>query len=167
MREILFRGKSVIDNEWICGSLVKTDDNYNEPLSRRNIKQNIKICHYVAGDWGLGGWCFDEVMPETIGQFTGLSDNNGVKIFEGDVVLANGWKSNLKHDFSSARRFVSATIKDIYERTENRTKYEVYWQQCFSQFEFRSLEDSSINPSITERELEVIGNIHDNPELLK
>ena len=150
-REILFRGSPTDKNcewKWIDGSLIV------ELNGTCTIAHPLKV--------SLSGFRYVEVIPETVGQFTGLTDKNGTKIFEGDIVSANGWKSNIKYDFSSARKFVSPLIRDSYERVENRTKYEVFWNEYFSQFDFSSIENSSINPSITERELEVIGNIYDN-----
>ena len=64
MREILFRGKRVDSGEWVEGDLSR-------------LKTTLKTVFFVNQI---------EVLPETVGQFTGLCDRNGVKIFEFDVV---------------------------------------------------------------------------------
>lgn len=120
LRDIEFRGK-LNNGEWAYGNLeVKTD----------------KVCIITPDDTPLGK--YGQVIPETVGQYTGLTDKNGTKIFEGDI-LAIG---------ENGKRYqtVSVSFKDGAFRV--------------SHYAINLLESRNI-------ESEVIGNIHDNPELLK
>ena len=146
MREIKFRGKSKNNNEWCYGTYIFTDDNKNDPFRRKPFKESHKIVFWCSGDWNIGGWVDEEVIPETIGQYTGLKDKNGKEIYEGDIIGCHN--PNIKHLIfynEKQGRFMAALNGDI----END-----YINVC-------GLDDSRWNAS-----KEVIGNIHDNPELI-
>ena len=127
MREILFRGKQEYKNkEWAFGSL---HSEYGETDKNGQRKIDYRIL-------GMRGEC-DYVLSETVGQFTGLTDKNGKKIFEGDIL-----------------KFGDCGI------------YPVWWDADF--FTFGSCWFSDFDPlyKYDRNKIEVIGNIHDNPELI-
>lgn len=115
MREILFRGKRTDNGEWVYGDV-------------RHDYDGVPDC--------ISDYCgSNPVVPETVGQYTGLTDKNGEKIFEGDIAKADG------------------------------AVYVCCWNDCNYEFEFdNGAENFGI---VYAQEIEIIGNIHDDPELLK
>lgn len=141
MREILFRGKRKDNGKFVEG-YYRYDDIppfTNEPRT--------EIVRGGAHWWGYSMIPY-EVVPETVGQYTGLTDTNGTKIFEGDIV---------KHH----QTLWGEDVSDIGL---------VLWCERTCKFYRTSKCDTvgsfEIWKETTER-YEVIGNIHDNPELLK
>ena len=129
MREILFRGKTE-KGEWVYGDLLHPDLYGN----------GYSIEDYTRGKNN----CFD-VIPETVGQYTGLKDKNGKMIFEGDIVAgAVHWLERMKNGVVAFR---CGSFGLIWHRGD---------VEQFNPF-----------TSMCNVEYEVIGNIHDNPELLK
>ena len=126
MREILFRGKSLKDNEWTEG--------YYCRYGWTGKEKDYIIPDYASALYGV------EVESNTLGQFTGLTDKNGVKIFEGDIIqnVTEG-KTAVVQWFSEHSAFL------LWCKSENQ----VYW-----------LYDNDFH------NIEVIGKIYDNPELI-
>lgn len=130
MREILFRGKEVESGDWYYGDIFHSSvDVDTVRIHDYRNRANVKI------------------IPETLGQFTGLTDKNGVKIFEGDIVeyetgkkvrIGRVFFSDFRSSFSvTAGKNGSARINnDLYNYIQNRNS------------------------------VIVIGNIYDNPELI-
>lgn len=106
MREYRFRGKTTIGHKWVEGSLIHVDGTFendrwpNVPMNSYTcILQDESKLHPI--DWpylDCSTGCIDgyltPVDPDTVGQFAGLCDRNGTKIFEGDIVKG---KDNLEH----------------------------------------------------------------------
>lgn len=136
MREILFRGKRTDNGEWIYGYV---NQQRGEPILDCMYEQinsdDFYIYDYAAKiDAGIYGLLY-KIIPETVGQFTGLTDKNGVKIFEGDIV-----------DYISSDVIGNPKTGTII--VEDMTDY-----------------DTMIYLNHSD-ELQIIGNIHENPELL-
>ena len=142
MREILFKGKRKHNDEWVEGYLVKLGkESFSDP-------ERYGICNTAISLLG-SGVCYnlkiDEVIPETIGQYTGLKDKNGKRIFEGDIC-----KNTKTSEIVSVQWHGTMAGYVWSKRKENN-------QNLFNFGElFRAYD-----------KYEVIGNIHDNPELLK
>lgn len=148
MREILFRGKRVDNGEWISGSILSFDDGGKVILS-----STAKVFKEHGTTTICCNECYD-VYPETVGQYTGLADKNGNKIFEGDIVKEYKSKDKVKGvvKFGEYQSGINKYADDlgfyVEWTTENFLIRELgYW--CRKNM------------------LEVIGNIHDNPELLE
>ena len=144
MREILFRGKRIDNGEWVYGCLIK-------------VTLNGKTAHLIFGD----NFSFDGndvkalshalVDPSTVGQYTGLTDKNGMKIFKGDIGIykqTDGVKRNGTPIVCIGKVVYNTNTASF--AVESKDEVGVKYYDYFPIKDFK-----------------VIGNIHDNPELLE
>ena len=135
MREILFRGKRVDNGEWVEGFY--TCFNGDEHRIYTGYSETDCGDHYP--DWF-------NVLPETVEQFTGLTDKKGDRIFEGDIV-------DVEYDIQYVG--VSADRIGLF--------VVVFYDGCF----MKQKKDGGLFHFIPSDKCKVVGNIHDNPELLE
>lgn len=121
MRTIKFRGKNPRSNQWETGNLVVCEN------GETRIMYAYRPCATVTST----------VIPETVGQFTGLTDKNGVEIYEGDIATDG---------------------ENIYTVEFSMWSYAFVWNKHGSQNNFHFEKDDN-------QEMELVGNIYDNPEL--
>jgi uncharacterized phage protein (TIGR01671 family) len=133
MREILFRGKAK-NGDWVYGNFAKVERNDDSGLYDYHIIQMPKDGYTAYID------------PETIGQYTGLCDENGTKIFEGDIV---------------------ETIRNNFIHPEAAKVGRVMWCEAYSGYAVVYAERANSFLANENERSEVIGNIYDNPELLE
>lgn len=135
-REFLFRGKRIDNDEWVYGSFCM--DAVEQKNGLCGVDGFIRLYDFDKGKMQM-----HEVDRETVGQFTGLTDKSGQKIFEGDVV-----------------RF-----EDI---DGEMVVCVVLWGACGGRWELDvPATGNRFAMSFYDVVVEVIGNIHDNPELLE
>lgn len=169
MRDILFRGKHVIGGDWVEGNLFipDKDDTPTQILIGTNF---IRIPY--------------DVIPETVGQYTGLTDKNGKKIFEGDIIQYPNSDGYYIEDFC----FMSIVKFGEYKQDGSCGEYEARdcigfyaevtnficpdWcggksKRCKNGFDCRFEYIKQHNIFEIAKECVVIGDIYDNPGLLK
>ncbi len=124
MREILFRGKSIDTGEWIYGDLLQYADTVQIWVKTNDGKWNYMV------------------DPETVCQYTGLTDKNGKKIFEGDILSAR-----LDSEYPNDITYVQITWNGFSWCTRESTRDDIMTEWDCNTFE-------------------VFGNIYDNPDLI-
>ena len=145
-REIAFRGKSKSTGEWVDGYYVgdNTIIAYNEVVYDMGFI-DTSPCH--------------DCYPGSIGQFTGLYDKNGKEIYEGDILRGNEYPFNCDGVDNYFAEIVWAdNVCGFYRLTHKNPNSTV---RGISNGNWEQLDEDDI------KSFEVIGNIHDNPELLK
>ena len=155
MREIKFRGKDVKTSHWVYGAYHEHIDItpaalYKDAESRENhIKEHT---HYLIMQDAFSDYCMPrniqcfDVTSETIGQFTGLYDCHGKEIYEGDILrFGNSPSGVCEVKWNST---LAAFCIRFYFENELGSRPLGEWQNC-------------------EKNIAIIGNIHDNPELFE
>lgn len=133
VREILFRGKRKGNGEWAYGFYVLDEDG-----------QSWIFTGEVSSSFSMAGeWSRTPVGSSTIGQYTGLKDKNGAKIFEGDILG------------SSTTYPLLVSIKEGHTQVTFKARGRIYTQPIFQE------------DIVDDEHLGVIGNIYSNPELLE
>lgn len=135
MREILFRGKRTDCDAWVDGDLIQAFR--GNQFSSCSIMPNTPTAY-----------CW-KVIPETIGQYTGLADRNGKKIFEGDIC--------------KFKRFNDVHVGEIVFNVTTAS-FVMWYQSIVGAYGEKATHKMLL--SVCD-DIEVIGNIHDNPELLE
>ena len=139
MREILFRGKRKDNGEWVEG--------YFAHYVRLGAPF-IGFCNTL----GTMMWC--EVDPETVGQYTGLKDKNGKRIFEGDI---------FQYGFDE----VAAVAVVKFGEFGFGSQFDMNQVGFYAEWNPRAMYyRTDLGFWVKQREIEIIGNVHDNPELL-
>lgn len=126
MREILFRGKRADNGEWAYGYYLEEIGSCIKEKPSAVSTQTYLVLH------------------ETVGQYTGLNDKNGKKIFEGDILSAH--------------------------LDEDNPDYETVVQVIWEEYGWRTMEENWLSDPLDDEDAEIfaiIGNIHDNPELVE
>lgn len=137
MREILFRGKRIRGGNWVEGCYLTVNE------KEIYIQPKREVCPY-------------EVDPSTVGQYTGLDDKNGKRIFEGDMIKPfDDEVDKMVVEFHHGQFLLCLYGERGYMAEDGWEEEGNYG--CFEAEPLSSYGD----------DIEVIGNIHDNPELLK
>lgn len=130
MREILFRGKHSEKSRWDYGDLYIDHDKVY--IGMRETMHGVRV--------------HGEVIPDTVGQYTGLTDKNGKKIFEGDIV---------RFSLITGRSLVPQGLRQVTFSAGSFMIEDPY-----------SGDDETISRIAASVEFEVVGNIHDNPDMI-
>ena len=155
MCEIIFRGKRKDNSDWIVGY-------YAVQSNHACFAHELKYTHFIFKDifldFNLGGLQELEVIPETVGQYTGLTDKNGKKIFEGDIV---------HYVYEAGEGYWNINQNGVIKWKS--TGFYLDGIQGTNKYALTSgwLISIPYSDNCKIDNFEVIGNIYDNPELLE
>ena len=139
IREVIFRGKRTDCEAWAEGDLLHYES------GEMAICKGFSKYGYEATEI-IGRY---KVIPETVGQYTGLTDKNGVRIFEGDIVRY------------AERRLGGEDVSVAFPVTFDEGGF------CAHHYFLNNWLRNGLGGNTKLEDIEVIGNIHDNPELLQ
>ena len=158
MREILFRGKRIDNGEWVEGYYLERTDIYGNIIESVIVvdayEQITNGQRYVRSN--INRECF-HVDYKTVGQFIGLADKNGKRVFDGDIIKFHkyryepDWVGVVSYEHCSY--IATGRMPLAYEKRINEEAFYCPFEVVIS--------------GIDKTTIEVIGNIHDNPELLE
>lgn len=159
MREILFRGKDVISGEWVYGDLAQ--EKHTDNSIKCAIVQTLSTY---------------EVTPSTVGQYTGLVDKNSKQLFDGDIVRVAEYDNMLMREFTEdGSRFEIFDIEEAKGGLIRSYTTAISWEEGAFVFSSNGEYNDTLltclfgdmRRSYPIFEIEIVGNIYDNPDLLK
>ena len=145
-REMLFRGKRVDNDEWLESNSINVQADI---FGREHVYMGVPVKYGKHPNGYYIEW--HEVIPETVGQYTGLPDKNGKKIFKGDLLKCESnlvWLVAFEDGAFVCKDDENVTYFTFYEHREYNSKTKKY-------------------ENFIPKDFEIIGNIHDNPDFLK
>lgn len=153
MREILFKAKIKSNGKWVEGFYCSKRDTtycFTEDYESNPVETHHYILQDQMTDWGLPNQLtMYEIDPTTLCQFTGMTDKNGKKIWENDIVQTNGCLTWLIAYDKNAFVCKDSSMETYFALFE---QWDYDWK-------------NKVDISTSDR-FEVIGNVFDNPELL-
>lgn len=154
MKTIKFRGKRCDNGEWVYGYYARLRNEFKEwhcIMTEKDASENyIKDCNGY-------NMLYTPVNHNTVCQFTGLHDKNGEEVYEGDILL---WTRKNVHIEGRPLRDFADRCEIFYDDDKSafRFKYKLDCSSCIGLLDFS-------DDRADESYIEIIGNIHDNPEL--
>lgn len=187
IREIEFRGKRIDNGEWVYGFYVKSQEYYTQDVSNAILSADGN--HYGFGEYTFE--TYNEIDESTLGQYTGFVDNNGTKIFEGDIVelycirtycgrqvsqydkptkfravvkFGQCWnRFGIGFWFDYDNKYNEKICEPIGKEQESRD----IWKRAIGEFVPNEYKKETHPNWVWKNYLVVIGNVVDNPELLE
>ena len=151
MREILFRGKDILCGDWVEGDLIRNDNRCYPAV----FIGCIEVSRNRYDELSIDGHYLPQVAPNTVGQYTGLTDKNGKRIFEGDIIKTH-YANTPRADFIEQVVFHNGRFCGMYEHDKMKM-----WASLAD-----GIKHIPQDKTVYMEWCEVIGNIHDNPELI-